>query len=141
MMLCGMHLHPSWETLVLTLCANKPTFFHLLPSSPPACRLTLCFWLMAFAHWPMLSLLIPIRLTWFRALHCFRGWLWRWWQRKDFIEFDILQTYFSFWPLRYLGVYTNKLIIFFIDMLTWHGQWRAIKTLFFWFWRQFISRC
>jgi hypothetical protein len=84
--------------------------------------------------------LIPLKLTWFCMQHCFRGWLWQWRQKKDFIEIGTLQTYFSLWPLKYFGVYTNKLTIFFINMLTWHGRWRVIKALFFWFCRQFVGK-
>jgi hypothetical protein len=64
-------LHPSWEMLIRMLCASKLTFFHLPPSIPIANKLTLCFRLMAFTHWPMSSLLIPLELTWVHTLHCF----------------------------------------------------------------------
>jgi hypothetical protein len=35
-------------------------FFCLLPFNPRVSGLTLCFWLMVFAHWPMSSLLTPL---------------------------------------------------------------------------------
>ncbi len=61
-------------------------------------------------------------------------------QRKDFIKIGTLQTCFSFLPLRYLGVYINKLIIFFIVVLIWHELQRPLETFFFWFCMRFIGR-
>jgi hypothetical protein len=88
----------------------------------------------------MSSILTPFEWTWFHTLHCLWGWPQWWWliQKKDFIEIDTLQTYFSLLPLRYLGVYINKLTIFFI--IKWHGLQRALKALFFQFCVCFTSK-
>ncbi len=60
MMSCKMPFHPSQKMQVFMLHINRPTFFYHLPSSPHVNRSTLCFWLMAFACWLMLSLLTPL---------------------------------------------------------------------------------
>jgi hypothetical protein len=142
MMLCGMPLHPSWEMLINMLHVSKPTFFHFLPSSLHTNQSTLCFWLMTFAYWSMSSLLTPFEWTWFCVLHCFEdshnnGGS----SKKKILSKSIpCKTCLSFSWLSFLGVYINKLIIFFIIMLAWHELQKAPKALLFWFCVHFTSK-
>jgi len=114
MMLCGMPLHSSWEMLVNMLCVSRPTFFHFLPPNPHTSQSTLCFWLM--------TLILCVALFW--------GWPQQWWlkQKKDSMKINTLQTCLFFSLLRFLGVYINKLIIFFIIMLAWHELQKALEV-------------
>jgi len=132
MMLCGMPLHPSWEMLINMLRVSIPTFFHFLASNPNTNQLTLCFWLTTFAYWSMSSLLNPFWMDLILCVALFRGWPQQWWlkQKKDLIKINSLQTCLSFsLLLRSLGVYVNKLIIFFIIMLAWHELQKAPEAL------------
>jgi hypothetical protein len=142
MMSCKMFLHPLQEMHVFMVCMSRFTFFHHLPFNPHVNELTFCFWLMTFTPWPMSSLLTWLEWTLFHLLHCFMRWSWRWQlkQRRDFIEISTLHMFFSLLPFRSLGVYINKLTIFFIIVLTWHGQERYLEAFFFWFCVHFIGR-
>jgi hypothetical protein len=86
---------------------------------------------MTFAYWLMLSLLTPFEWIWFCVLYCFEDGHNNWGssKKKDFIKINTLQTCLSFSLLRSLGVYINKLIIFFIIMLAWHELQKALEVL------------
>jgi hypothetical protein len=103
-----------YKICMLSWCARVNS--HSFTTYPLILVSTLCFWLMTFAPWPMSSLLNQLEWTSFCVLHCFMRWPWQWQfkQRKDFIEIGTLQTCFSLLLLRSLGVYINKLMIFFI---------------------------
>jgi len=47
-----------------------------------------------------------------------------------------------FFPLtiEYLGAYINKEMIFFINVLTWHGQQKALMALLWWFYMLCINK-
>lgn len=53
---------------------SKPMFFHCLSFILLVSKLTLLS-LMAFAHWSMLSLLIPFKQTWYHGQLFLMGWL------------------------------------------------------------------
>jgi hypothetical protein len=107
------------ETCGLMFCMSILMSFHHLLFNIFANGLTLCYQLMAFTPLLMWSLPIPLGHIWFCvASSC--G--------------VIAQTYEGFYPdwhpidafllllLKLLVVYTNKWMIFFMDVLTWCGK-------------------
>jgi hypothetical protein len=67
-MLFRMLLLSSWKMRGFKFHTSKFTSFHCLILNLFISELTLCYWLIAFAPWLMLSLLIPLEHIWFCGL-------------------------------------------------------------------------
>ncbi len=67
-MLFKMLLPSSWKMWGFMFHMSKFTSVHCLILNLFISELTLCYWLIAFAPWLMLSLLIPLKHIWFCEL-------------------------------------------------------------------------
>jgi hypothetical protein len=61
-------------------------------------------------------------------------------QTKEGLYYNLHQMNFFPLPQRFLVAYTNKQMIVFTDVLTWHGEQRALVAIFWQFYIPSIGK-
>jgi hypothetical protein len=75
----------------------------------------------------------PLEQTWYHGRLFFVGWLQHWQFRwgKVFLAIITQQMCFFLLPYKILGVFISRRKASFINLLTWHGQQKALEAFFY----------